>query len=335
MTYESNCTLDKIAEMLRQAQRVMITTHAKPDGDALGSLVALGEALKQMGKPVQRWVMPPVPGNLRLLSDEVELVEIGDAGPDENAAEPDCIVVLDTGAWSQIEPLHGYLAARHERVIVIDHHLRGDEVGAAMYVDGKAAACCQIVADLIDLLPVEWNALICRALFVGLASDTGWFRFSNTTAETHELAARLLRCGVGHAELYSQLEQGERPEKLRLLIRALDSLRLVNAGKAAVMTLRVSDFADTGAMPEETERFVDVPQAVRNVRLVALITEQSDGPVRLSFRSKPGPGAINVSQLAQQFGGGGHARAAGAKFDGTLEEAERKVTAALESLDVR
>ncbi len=334
MKYESNCTIDQIAEMLQQAASVLITTHLKPDGDALGSLVAMGAALERMGKTVQRWVMPPVPDNLSLLRDDVALTEIGEAGPPADAGEPDRIVVLDTGSWSQLEPLCGYLEPRYDRIIVIDHHLRGDDLSALRYVDSTAAACCEIAAALIDQLPVEPDALIRRALFVGLASDTGWFRFSNTTAQTHELAARLLRAGVDHAELYAQLEQGERPEKLRLLIRALDSLQLCNGGKAAVMTLRSSDFADTGAMPEETERFVDVPQAVRDVRVVALVTEQDDGPVRLSLRSKPGPGAINVSQLAQQFGGGGHARAAGAKVDGTLETVRERVIAALAALSM-
>jgi phosphoesterase RecJ-like protein len=150
------------------------------------------------------------------------------------------------------------------------------------------------------------------------------------------LAARLLRRGVDHAALYQKLEQTERPEKLQLLIRAVSSLRLIARERAAVMVLRRGDFAATGALVEETERFVDLPQAVESVRVVALITEppaqdgSKAGPVRLSFRSKPGSGAVDVAKLAGQFGGGGHARAAGAKLDAPLDEVISRVTGAVE-----
>jgi phosphoesterase RecJ-like protein len=258
---------------------------------------------------------------------QLHLLNPGDPGPTE---EPDLVVVVDTGAWSQLEPMRPYLQARHDKTIVIDHHLRGDEVGRWQWIDTTAAAACEIIADLVELLPVEPDALIHDALFVGIASDTGWFRFSNTSPRTHELAARLQRAGVDHAMLYQQVEQGERPEKLALLIRALDSLKLLNGGTAAVMCLRISDFDETGARPEETERFVDIPQIVRDVDVVALITEQQEGPVRVSFRSKPGDDAIDVSALAGQFGGGGHARASGAKIDGSLETVQRQVIQAIE-----
>ena len=113
------------------------------------------------------------------------------------------------------------------------------------------------------------------------------------------------------------MEQGERPEKLKLLIRALDSLQLLADSRVAVMTLRQADFEDTGAYAEETERFIDLPQIVATVQVVAMIAEPADGegPMRLSFRSKPGPDAVNVAELAARYGGGGHARAAGAKVD--------------------
>lgn len=328
MSYQSNTTLQQIVQKLTDARSVLITGHAKPDGDALGSAIALGRALQRMDKRVEYWAMPPVPENLAVLWDRVDLhlLNPGEPGP---ADEPDLVVIVDTGAWSQLEPMRPFLQARYDKTIVLDHHLRGDDVGRWRWVDASAAAACEIVADLIDLLPTEPDALINQALFVGIASDTGWFRFSNTSARTHELAARLQRAGVDHAMLYQQVEQGERPEKLALLIRALDSLKLLNGGTAAVMCLRTSDFDETGARPEETERFVDIPQIVRDVDVVALITEQRDGPVRISFRSKPGDGAIDVSALAGQFGGGGHARASGAKVDGSLETVQRRVIEAI------
>ncbi len=328
--YVSNTTLDEVASALLAARRIVLTTHAKPDGDALGAVMALGEALEDRGKAVERWLMPPIAPNLRALVDQMPVMLHGAEEDDLPEGEPDRIVIVDTGAWSQLEPMHAWLAARYDRIMVIDHHLRGDDVGAGRLIDAEAAAACEIVARLIDAMDCPYDEVIRRGLYVGIASDTGWFRFSNTRSETHELAARLIRGGVDHAKLFSRLEQHDRPEKLALLIRALDSLRMVAGGQAAVMTLRDSDFADTGALQEETERLVDLPQIVRDVQVVALVVEGDDGRTRLSFRSKPNDAPVDVSDLAREFGGGGHARAAGAKADQPLDAVERRVIEAIE-----
>jgi phosphoesterase RecJ-like protein len=332
MDYQSNTTLAAIAAALKAAEKVLVTTHAKPDGDALGAVVALARALELQGKHVERWIMPPLTEALRVLTstDPIHLHEKeGDALP---RIEPDRIVVVDTGAWTQLEPMRPWIEPRREKTIVIDHHLRGDDVGAMRYVDTGAAAACQIVAQLIDVIGTPFDALMADALYVGIASDTGWFRFSNTTPETHELAARLLRLGVDHGALYARLEQSERPSKLMLMRRALDSVELIAGGRVAIMSLRTADFEQTGARMEETERLVDLPQVVGEVQVVVLLTEMNGGgKTRCSFRSKPGAHAVDVNELARQFGGGGHARAAGAKFDTGLDEARRRLTGALES----
>jgi phosphoesterase RecJ-like protein len=277
-------------------------------------------------------------------------------------AQADLIVVLDTGAWSQLAPLRELLGSALARTLILDHHLSGDVAARYCYVDAAAAAACEIVAQVIDRIADDaaWSPNVCQALFVGLAADTGWFRFSNTRAEAHELAARLLRRGVDQAEIYRKLEQNERPAKLALLARAVQSLTLLADNRAAIMVLRAADFAQTGALIEETEQLVDLPRAVGSVQVVALITEppqrtrseaqapaskpkslkhtggsgkdEDAGAIRISFRSKPGAHAIDVSLLAQRFGGGGHARAAGAKIAAPLEEVVERVTTALAEL---
>ncbi|MEX0778030.1 MAG: DHH family phosphoesterase [Phycisphaeraceae bacterium] len=367
--YTANTTLAAAADGLRRSARVFITTHAKPDGDAYGSVVAMASALEQMGKQVQAVFMPPLPGCFRELLG-TELYRVGMKEGTLERFDPDLVLVLDTGAWAQVSPLAEVLRPRIARMLIVDHHLSGDMPAPQRYIDGQAAACCELVAQLLDELGAEPDAsplggtqrrcdpnplftpTVCQALFVGIASDTGWFRFSNTRPYTHELAARLQRAGVDHAELYRQLEQTERREKLALLTRALDSLELFADGAAALMTLRAEDFTETGAMLEETERIIDVPQIVSGVQVVALVTEPPPPPerppastddrgkgngkdpaaIRLSFRSKPGPGAVDVAKLASQFGGGGHARAAGAKIRGSLREVRNKVAAALRNL---
>lgn len=354
--YRSNVDQAGVVERMRLADKVMVTTHTKPDGDAFGSVVALAGALRALGKEVTAWFMPPVPANLADLGGG-EGVQAYD--PSKDLGQPDLVVVLDTGASIQLSPMHAAITPLLGRTVVVDHHLSGDLAAAWRYVDPHAAACSEIVAELIDLLQQGYagekdlySPAVCEALFVGIASDTGWFRFSNTRPQTHELAARLMRKGVNSTDLYRKTEQRARPEKLALQTRALDSLQLLADNRVAIMVLRAGDFEGTGAILEETERFVDMPQSVATVQLVVLITEtpphhhhhhpqpgqapgapsagdpnvSSGQPIRLSFRSKPGPKAVNVAALAQQLGGGGHARAAGAKVRMPLESVIEKVT---------
>jgi bifunctional oligoribonuclease and PAP phosphatase NrnA len=313
--YISTSSLEDIAAVLLAAKRVIVTTHSKPDGDAFGAVVALSHALELKAKQVERWIMPPLPPSLEALNSLAAPLHVKGSQADPlPAGEPDVIVIVDTGSWSQLAPMRDWLASRRDRIVVVDHHLYGDDVGQWRYVDTSAAAVCQIVAGLIDAMRCPWDSVIATALYVGIASDTGWFRFSNTTARVHELAARLLGLGVDHAGLYEKLEHSERPQKLQLAARALNSLEFLAGGRAVLMTLTAADFQETGARPEETERLVDLPQVVGQVQLVALLTEVDAANVRISFRSKPGDDAIDVNALAHQFGGGGHARASGAKI---------------------
>ncbi|MFA9477494.1 bifunctional oligoribonuclease/PAP phosphatase NrnA [Phycisphaerales bacterium AB-hyl4] len=336
-TYTANLNLSAVADLLRNADEpIVVITHAKPDGDAFGSVIALSVALRSLGRSVTPCFVPPVPVSLLGLrgADQATIYR-------ESLSLPDAglYVILDTGAWSQLGELKQVIEPNLERTLILDHHLSGDIPAAHRYIDGKAAAACEIVAELLEHFDattwdVETTRTISEALFVGIASDTGWFRFSNTRPRTHELAAKLLRQGVDQAALYQVLEQTERPEKLALLTRALDSLKLLANGQAAVMTLNSDDFLETGALEEETERLIDVPQQVGTIRVIVLVAEkrgnnEDDVITRLSFRSKPGEDAINVAELANRFGGGGHARAAGAKVPGPANEVVPKVEQAL------
>lgn len=366
MTYESTMTLTEAASLLTQTSgRVVVLTHAKPDGDAFGAVVALTATLKSLGHDVEACFVAPIPASLADFRGS-ELVQVYDPATTDflpaSLREAGLYVVLDTGAWSQVGPMRQIIEPNVQQCLIVDHHLSGDIPAAYRYIDGQAAACCEVVAELIDLLyacqprastarrvgdkprlPIhasEQQARIIRdALFIGIASDTGWFRFSNTRPGTHELAANLLRGGVDHAEIYRQIEQNERVEKLSLTIRALDSLKLLANGRAAIMVLKARDFAETGALEEETERLIDIPQQVGSVQVIALVSEKQmrgNGDVRMvtrvSFRSKPGPDAVNVATLAAQFGGGGHARAAGATVEAPLDDVLPRLEQALAGL---
>lgn len=327
---------------------ILVLTHAKPDGDAFGSVVALTATLQSLGHTARGVFVPPLPQALARLPG-ADLADLWD----ENYRppfDPAMYVVVDTGAWSQVGPLREFVEPHLDRTLILDHHLSGDIPAADRFVVGEAAAACEIIAELVELLIptcvppgrregdtagyAPLPPVIRDALFVGIASDTGWFRFSNVRPQTHELAAKLIRQGTDHAELYQKLEQAERPEKLALLTRALQSLTLHADGRAAVITLRQQDFAETGALPEETERLIDTPQMVGGIEVFVVVTETEDGTSRMSFRSKHAAddSAINVADLAARFGGGGHARAAGAKVDRPVDEVLAELSDALAGL---
>ena len=346
--YRSTLKLSGAADLVTAAAGpILVVTHAKPDGDAFGSVIALTATLKALGQPVTACFVPPVPASLLDLhgSNLAELFDDQIVFP-----EPALQVVLDTGAWTQIGPLRPILEPYLDRTLIIDHHLSGDVAACHRWIEPQAAACSELVAQLVDrLLPsgvvpngnmhgteersARWLPVIHESLFVGIASDTGWFRFSNTRAQTHELASRLLHAGIDHAAIFRKLEQAERPEKLALLTHALNSLELVAKGRAAIIELRLADFEQTGALEQETERLIDVPQQVGVIRVIALISERTNGfnrgegiQTRVSFRSKSGPDAVNVAEIAQQFGGGGHARAAGATINEPIDQVRKRVT---------
>ena len=347
MDYKSNIEFSGVANLLLGSKRVLVTSHEKPDGDAFGAATALRQALVEVGVDATAMFMPPVPEAFEELkaSGDYELYE-----PGQGMGDYDVVVVVDTGAWSQLVPMREWLAENLDRVLVIDHHLKGDVESKWRIVDSKAAAASEIVFQLIEAIGEAagrddlFDATVCEGLFVGIASDTGWFRFSNASARTHEQAARLLESGVDHADLYQKLEQGFHVEKLTLMRCALDNMKLLAGGHVAMMVLHGKDFEDCGATLEQTDRLVDIPQVVKEISVVVLVTEPPRGElngmtgddahsIRLSFRSKPGEGAIDVAKLASKFGGGGHARAAGARVAGELEEVVKRVEEVVDALD--
>jgi phosphoesterase RecJ-like protein len=346
----STSTVDAegIARQLKSATRVVITTHAKPDGDAVGSALALARAIMARGAVAEAWFAGPFPDWLGEVCGTTPTVRLNADTPVPVTfvtalGEPDAVVVVDTGSWIQVEHLRAWLAARYERSCVIDHHVHGDaDLSPHRYVQTQAAATTELVTAvieaLLDLRPTDpIPPAMAPPLYLGLATDTGWFRFSNTTPTTLRLAARLMDSGVDAPRLYQMVEQRDSRARPKLLGRALSSLEyhpLPSGGLVGIMTLTQTDLASCGGGSEDTGRFSEPVMAVSEVKVVAVLTEMSHPGeaqplTKISLRSKPGMDAIDVAAVAAALRGGGHARAAGVKLGMDLARARATILDAL------
>lgn len=320
----------RIINHLSRCQRVLVTTHVRPDGDALGSSAALVMGMRERGIDSAVLLLSHLPSKYAFLFTENRIVH-HDAEAGWPAAialsDFDALLVVDTGTWSQLPGLRERLAGWDRPKLVLDHHLTQEDWADVKLVVKEAAAAGEIAAELLDQWNIPISADIAAPLFVAIASDTGWFQYSNTRPYTLRLAARLVEAGVNTDRLYQLLYQNERAERLALQIRAQQSLELLLDGRLAVMRVRKQDFEQTRAGVGDTEALINIPLQIRAVEVSIVLTEPPEGgPVRVSLRSK---GAVDVARFAEQFGGGGHARAAGLKLDGSLNEVHDRVIQAM------
>ena len=330
----------RIIEALAPCKRVLVTTHVRPDGDAIGTSAALVLGLKKAGVDAEVLLLSHLPRKYAFVFEEnaIPFIDAEKEWPPNLAPRDytrgdrlfntyDALLVADTGTWSQLPGLRERVLNWEGAKIVLDHHLTQEDWATHELVKPEAAAAGEIAAELLEQWDVEIDRAIATCLFVAIASDTGWFQFANTRPLTMRLAATLMERGVDTDRLYQLLYQNERAERVALQARALHSLELFADGRVAVMTISKQDFADTRAGVPDTENLINVPLQIRTVQVSVLLVEPIDfGPVRVSFRSK---GQVDVARFAEQFGGGGHARASGAKVDGSTAAARELVLSRL------
>jgi phosphoesterase RecJ-like protein len=346
-TWQNNTSVDELAAFLRGKRRIVVLTHIKPDGDAAGSTLALVRALNTPAPWVnpgraEAWYYGPLPPWLEEIAGDTPRRTIGKDGPPQ-LDDVDAVVVMDTGSWVQVEPVKEWLAARHDVACVIDHHVQGDgEIAPRRCIQTKVAATCQIAAHLcariLDVAtPAKLPKAIATPLYLGLATDTGWFRHSNVTHAVMGLAGELLDAGADHVWLYQRVEQQETMSRLKLLSRALASLEVHDEGRLAIMCVTRADFAWAKSNQGESGGFTDFGQAMPGVRVTAVLTEATLGDfghhgaragtvlTKISLRSKDGDNAVDVNLVAKALGGGGHIRAAGARMDANLAQAKAEI----------
>jgi len=306
--------LEDVVRLVRAGRRFLVTGHANPDGDALGSMLATLHGLRALGKEVVAYDHDPAPRRLAFLPGAGELVSDAAAlrGPFDATFVHDCGDRHLLGDRFPPPAVTGPL-------VVLDHHASGNDFGALSLRDTSAAAVGIIVARLLEALGVPLDATIAECLWSSLASDTGWFRYSSTDAETMRLAAACVEAGAVPWDFARRSEESQPPARLKLMARVFDTLEL--HGAVALLILEQATLSATGTTTAEAEGLVSYARALDGVEVGVMLYEQ-DGGVRVSLRSK---GGVDVGAVAASLGGGGHRAAAGCFVGGSLADARAKL----------
>ncbi len=314
--------VQNVLRALDEAERVLLTTHMNADGDGAGCQAALASWLRNRG--TEAWIVNPTPFPelfTFLLQEEDWVLKAGSAEAKRVAAQADLAVVLDTGEYSRIERVSSHL--EDLSTVVVDHHPPGeDAIAGISFRDPTAAATGELVYDVLLAAGDTLAPVACDALYVALMTDTGCFRFSNSTAGAFRVAGDLVEAGVSPEELHRKVYGSHPLRRHRLLARSLEHLEVDDEGLVAWMTVPRDAYEELGATTEELDGFVDYPRSVEGVEVGVLFRALGDGSTKVSFRST---GKVDVNALAREFGGGGHVRAAGARVEAPVEKVRSEV----------
>lgn len=305
-------TLLRIRDELVNRATFLITSHARPDGDSIGSQLALAAALRALGKSVRIVNRDPPPTPFLALPgvDRIEVASSVDGAFD-------ALVVMECSDLARpgVEGLERYFT------INLDHHPGNGMYGAVNWFDGTACACGELVADVIDTLDLPWTPEIASHLYLAILTDTGSFRHGHITARTFEACRRVAEAGVDAAAIARIVYEQSSVGKLKLIGALLDRMEVVADGRLAVLTLDDDLMARTGASSYDTDGIINMPLMASEIQAVALVRAEAE-LVRVSLRSK---GELDVRLVASQFGGGGHRNASGFTVTGDADAVRRQI----------
>jgi phosphoesterase RecJ-like protein len=303
----------EICDAILQRQRFVVTSHARPDGDAIGSQLAMALALRQLGKDVQLVGKDPAPPQFQWLPGVRDI----QVSPDVHG-QFDAAIVMECGDLSRtgVDGFEKYF------VINIDHHPGNKNYGALNWFNERAAACGEMVFELIDALGVTLTPEIATHIYVTILTDTGGFHFSNITPWTFEICRRCTEAGAQPEAIARAIYDSSTMGRLRLMGEVLHNLEFEAGGRAAIAALTLDLLQRTGATHEESDGLINLPLTVKDIQAVAFFKEVAPETFRVSLRSK---GNVDVNRVANQFGGGGHKNAAGCTVNGPYAEVRRKL----------
>jgi phosphoesterase RecJ-like protein len=314
-----------LTDFLRRHDRPLLMTHIRPDADGLGSQLALHDALSSLGKKPRVAIASKLPPRYDFLDPGRTLVE-DFRMPGEAFRDCDCAVVLDTGTWNQLGDFGDFLKANPLPRAVVDHHRTQDDLGGLQLVDVSSESTGRLAYQITRALGLAPSPRAANHLFMAMATDTGWFRHRNTTPETFALGGELVAAGADPTDLYEKLYEAAPLPRLKLTGVAIDRLRVRSGGRVAYTEILLTDYAATGSVPGDTEDLINFPRSVEGVEVALVFIEQPGGGTKVSFRSK----ALDVSKLAERFGGGGHKLASGARVEKPLPAVRDEVLAAVD-----
>lgn len=312
---------DSLISLIRKHDRFVLTSHIRPDCDALGSELGMAGILEAMGKKVvivNGHQTPPIlsfldpTGSIRVIGENI-------LGADVSG---DCLIVLDTSAWAQLGPMAEVLRRFEGTKIVIDHHVGEDDLGAQLFKDTSAEATGHLVALLAKHAGVPISKPMATALYAAIATDTGWFRFASTTSDTYRIIGDLVDCGASPSSIYGDLYERDTLGRVRLRGRILSRVQVENNGQLAHTFVRKEDFVESGALASDTEDAINLALAIVGVKVAFIMIEQLKGGFKVSFRSRC---HVDCNELSRLFGGGGHRAAAGAFVEGDFNELQTRV----------
>ncbi len=307
--------LRRASDALCAAREIVIATHVNPDGDTLGSALALAHALRGMGKQVTVMSHDGVPDIYRWMPGQETVIT------ETPRRDFDLAIVCDTGTLDRVGRARPAIESAPVSIDV-DHHVGEGEFGDVRVIDARASATGELVYELLRVLGAEIDRPIAECLMCAILTDTGSFRYMNVTPNTFRIAGALMRGGAWPAAISELVFENRSLGSLKLLGRALDALQVSADGRVAWSHVRARDYEELGATDEETEGIVSHVRAVRGVLVGVLFREIPGKKIRISLRAREG---YDVNRVARAFGGGGHMLAAGCSLDLPLEEAERQV----------
>ncbi len=317
----TNSSFAEIAEVLRAHETFVVLSHVRPDGDALGSEIAMALALKKMGKKVKVW-------NEEGLLEKFAFFPGGEMVtlPPNEPEDFDVVIALDTATRQRLGD-HCLAAVGEAKAwINIDHHPSNPRYGDYVHIDPNAPATGQILFEFLQSQDLPMDEAIAENLFAAISTDTGSFQYPQTTARTFEIAADILRCGINVGRLSQQLYESYPRRRIELLRVLLDRMRFEADGKVASFSLPMAMANELGVIPEDNEGLIDHLRAIQGVIIAIFFEELEGGKVRVSMRSKDE--RADVCAICVSFKGGGHKLAAGIRMPGPLDEASEKVIAA-------
>ena len=314
---ERDARFAEIGRAFREHNKFAVLSHVRPDGDALGSTLALALSLKELGKDVRAWNEEGMLEKYNFLA-RAELLTQPPSAPEDF----DVAIALDTAVQNRLGTTTA--AVRSGKLwINMDHHPSNPRYGDLVYIDPTAPATGQILFELLTNQKFPITPAIAENLYAAISTDTGSFQYPNTTVRTFEIAAELVRCGVEVGRVSQLLYENFPRRRIELLRDLLGTMRFGCDGKLAWFSLSQASALALGVIPEDNEGLIDHLRAVHGVIVAIFFEELTDGKVRVSMRSKNE--AVDVCAICTQFGGGGHVLAAGARVRGTLPEVEKKI----------